>query len=57
MELKQVGLLIIALIVGGVLYYIWDALRPGDPDKYKLGAGLIGFLLSYAVLYFSTKEG
>ena len=56
MGIKHVALGIVALAIGIGFYYFWGAFRPADPDSYKVGVGLLGFLLSYAVLYFSTKE-
>jgi len=55
-EIKSIGHFLIALAIGVGLYYFWGLFRPEDPDSYKVGVGLLGMALSFAVLYFSSKE-
>jgi len=55
-EIKQIGQFLIALAIGVGLYYFWGLFRPEDPESYRIGVGLLGVGLSFAVLYFSTKE-
>ena len=47
---------LIACGITGMLYYIWDIHRPFDSLTIKVGASLMGGVVSFLFLYFGGKN-
>lgn len=55
-QLKTLGKLLLALILGYILGNFWMITRPEDPIYYPYLIGAGGALVSFLILYYSGQE-
>ena len=53
---KEIVRGIIALIIAGLMFYLWSEVRPEDPEYYSYGAAIVVGIMSFLVLHFIGKE-